>query len=44
MYGKTFYRTGGARGGADQFKWDNVTNDKYRENYLGSSLRAPPVR
>jgi len=34
------YRTGGTRGGADQFKWDDVKNDKYRENYLGHSVMA----
>lgn len=35
-----FYRTGGTRGGQDQFKWDDVKNDKYRENYLGHSVHA----
>ena len=34
------YRTGGTRGGADQFKWEDVKNDKYRENYLGHSVMA----
>ncbi|TYZ66046.1 hypothetical protein PybrP1_003059 [[Pythium] brassicae (nom. inval.)] len=43
-FGKTNYRTGGTRGGADQFKWDDVKNDKYRENYLGHSLHAPVGR
>ncbi|KAF9954356.1 hypothetical protein BGZ65_004088 [Modicella reniformis] len=31
---------GGTRGGRDQFKWDDVKDDKYRENYLGNSLHA----
>ncbi|KAG0224421.1 kinase phosphorylation protein-domain-containing protein [Mortierella sp. GBAus27b] len=31
---------GGTRGGRDQFKWDDVKEDKYRENYLGNSLHA----
>ena len=26
---------GGTRGGGDQFDWDDVKVDKYRENYLG---------
>lgn len=66
-FGKTNYRTGGTRGGADrtwlqqtrrrdglafdvtvvmacvlatEFKWDDVKNDKYRENYLGHSVHA----
>ncbi|GLD94159.1 hypothetical protein PINS_up002770 [Pythium insidiosum] len=43
-FGKTNYRNGGTRGGADQFKWDDVKNDKYRENYLGHSLHAPVGR
>lgn len=25
---KKFYRTGGSRGGQDQFKWDDVKSDK----------------
>lgn len=44
MYGNTHYRNGGARGGADQFKWDSVKDDKHRENYLGHSLNAPVGR
>ena len=32
---------GGVRGGKDQFDWEDVKADKYRENYLGHSLRAP---
>lgn len=31
---------GGARGGRDQFNWDDVKNDKDRFNYLGNSLKA----
>lgn len=43
--GKDSYRVGGARGGADQFKWDDVKDDqKHRENYLGHSLMAPVGR
>lgn len=38
---KQFYRTGGTRGGHDQFKWEDVKSDKYRENYLGHSTMAP---
>lgn len=34
----------GARGGRDQFSWDKVKDDKYRENYLGHSLQAPVGR
>ena len=37
-------RTGGTRGGQDQFKWEDVRNDKYRENYLGHSQMAPVGR
>eukprot|EP00002_Diphylleia_rotans_P011621 TRINITY_DN2291_c0_g3_i2.p1 TRINITY_DN2291_c0_g3~~TRINITY_DN2291_c0_g3_i2.p1 ORF type:complete len:283 (-),score=77.58 TRINITY_DN2291_c0_g3_i2:349-1197(-) len=29
---------GGVRGGRDQFSWDNVLQDKYKECYLGHSL------
>lgn len=83
-FGKTNYRTGGTRGGANrkysrllyrlhcaypirvhtgvlifvcrhacallfavmpaEFKWDDVKNDKYRENYLGHSVNAPVGR
>ena len=35
------YRDGGTRGGQDQFKWEDVKTDKYRENYLGHSAMAP---
>jgi len=38
------YRDGGCRGGQDQFKWDDVKADAYRENYLGHSLNAPVGR
>ncbi len=40
----THYRHGGSRGGADQFKWDSVKSEKYRENYLGHSVMAPTGR
>lgn len=36
-----FYRTGGSRGGASQFKWEDVKADKDRLNYLGNSQMAP---
>jgi len=39
--GKTHYRTGGTRGGADRFDWNDVKSDTYRENYIGHSLKAP---
>ena len=29
---------GGTRGGQDQFEWENVKIDKYRENYLGKLI------
>ncbi|ORZ01336.1 kinase phosphorylation protein-domain-containing protein [Syncephalastrum racemosum] len=35
---------GGVRGGKDQFSWDDVKEDKYREYYLGHSLMAPVGR
>jgi T-complex protein 1 subunit zeta len=41
---RKFYRTGGTRGGQDQFKWEDVKSDKYRENYLGHSAMAPVGR
>lgn len=34
----------GTRGGKDQFSWEDVKNDKHRENYLGHSLMAPVGR
>ncbi|EMR10438.1 hypothetical protein PNEG_01154 [Pneumocystis murina B123] len=34
----------GNRGGHGLFRWENVKEDKYRENYLGHSLRAPVGR
>ena len=34
----------GSRGGATEFSWDAVKNDKDRENYLGHSLMAPVGR
>ena len=41
---RKFYRSGGTRGGQDQFKWEDVKSDKYRENYLGNSVLAPVGR
>ena len=35
---------GGTRGGQGLFKWDDVKEDKHRENYLGHSLKAPVGR
>lgn len=35
MFGSS--RSGGVRGGQDQFNWDDVKVDKHRENYLGKS-------
>lgn len=32
----------GARGGRDQFSWDQVKEDKQRLNYLGSSIHGMP--
>uniref|UniRef100_A0A1A7XCG4 Chromosome 1 open reading frame 35 n=1 Tax=Iconisemion striatum TaxID=60296 RepID=A0A1A7XCG4_9TELE len=42
MFGSS--RSGGLRGGQDQFNWDDVKVDKHRENYLGNSLMAPVGR
>ncbi|KAK9538591.1 hypothetical protein VZT92_003753 [Zoarces viviparus] len=42
MFGSS--RSGGSRGGQDQFNWDDVKVDKHRENYLGNSLMAPVGR
>lgn len=36
-----FYRTGGSRGGQALFNWEDVKNDKDRQNYLGHSAMAP---
>ncbi|KAG5185821.1 kinase phosphorylation protein-domain-containing protein, partial [Tribonema minus] len=44
MPGNGAYRVGGTRGGADQFRWEDVKQDKYRELYLGHSLHAPVGR
>jgi hypothetical protein len=41
---KQFYRSGGTRGGQNQFKWDDVKIDKHKDNYLGNSLLAPSGR
>lgn len=35
---------GGVRGGQDQFDWEDVKADKYRESYLGHSVKAPVGR
>eukprot|EP01135_Chromosphaera_perkinsii_P005762 Nk52_evm5s360 gene=Nk52_evmTU5s360 len=35
---------GGTRGGQAEFSWNEVKEDKYRENYLGNSLMAPKGR
>ncbi|RSH87265.1 hypothetical protein EHS25_003174 [Saitozyma podzolica] len=35
---------GGNRGGAGDFKWSAVVEDKDRENYLGHSVNAPQGR
>lgn len=35
---------GGVRGGQDQFDWEDVKADKYRESYLGHSIKAPVGR
>lgn len=42
MFGSS--RSGGSRGGQDQFNWNDVKVDKHRENYLGNSLMAPVGR
>ncbi|KAH3757929.1 hypothetical protein Pelo_10223 [Pelomyxa schiedti] len=33
---------GGVRGGKDQFQWDQVKVDKYREYYLGQTVKTRP--
>ncbi|PRP79486.1 Multiple myeloma tumor-associated protein-like protein [Planoprotostelium fungivorum] len=30
---------GGTRGGKDQFNWDDIRGDKFKENYLGQTLK-----
>ena len=37
-------RRGGTRGGAAEFSWDAVREDRHRENYLGHSVAAPKGR
>ncbi|KAJ5570194.1 uncharacterized protein N7459_009624 [Penicillium hispanicum] len=37
-------RKEGSRGGRDEFKWSDVKDSAYRENYLGHSLMAPVGR
>ncbi|KAJ3113225.1 hypothetical protein HK100_002056 [Physocladia obscura] len=34
----------GNRGGNGLFRWDNIKDDKHRENYLGHSINAPVGR
>ena len=34
----------GSRGGHDQFSWDKIKSDKYRQNYLGNSINVPHDR
>lgn len=38
MFGSS--RSGGVRGGQDQFNWDDVKVDKHRENYLGKHTHS----
>jgi len=33
-------RSGGTRGGRDQFNWEDVKADKHRENYIGASVKG----
>jgi hypothetical protein len=40
----TIRKDGKSRGGAGNFSWDAVKDDKHRENYLGHSLKAPVGR
>lgn len=42
MFGSS--RSGGIRGGQDQFNWDEVKVDKHRENYLGKSITCSRLR
>lgn len=37
-HGKGMQIRAGNRGGRDQFDWEDVKVDKYRENYLGKQL------
>ena len=37
-------RSGGARGGKDQFSWDAVRQDKDKDHYLGASVHASQGR
>ena len=34
----------GCRGGRDKFNWDELRNDRHRQNYLGNSVRVPGTR
>ncbi|KAI9313224.1 kinase phosphorylation protein-domain-containing protein [Dichotomocladium elegans] len=42
--GGKIYLRNCVRGGKDQFSWEDVKEDKYREYYLGHSLMAPVGR
>lgn len=44
IFSSLFLLVGGTRGGQDQFKWEDVKNDRDRENYLGHSVLAPVGR
>lgn len=33
-------RSGGTRGGRDQFNWEDVKADRHRENYIGASVKG----
>jgi hypothetical protein len=34
----------GCRGGRDKFNWEELRNDRHRQNYLGNSVRVPGTR
>jgi len=37
--GSTKYRDGGTRGGRDQFSWEQIKDDRFRDYYLGASVK-----
>lgn len=39
-FSSSFCSREGARGGRDQFSWDNVKNDRNRQHYVGHSVHA----
>ncbi len=43
LVGRSF-KPASVRGGTANFNWEDVKNDKYRENYLGNSVMAPVGR